>query len=149
MNFDQLKLSVIAGGNFRTSTGERINIDIVGNNMPLRRDTNQKLPWKFIYEQYVTGAWDLIDSNGDHHTNRRHGGYRQAGPGKSLGRNPVHPSEKKKPVSIGMNDTQIAYLDYLVYLTKSKSRSEYINNLIAKEYDLQEEKELIEKYGLD
>lgn len=108
-------------------------INIYGNN--LLRFQSRQISWKDFHSLLVTGTYELIINKTQNavfdYKKTGRGGPRIPGPGKKLGRNPIDPKEKKKPISIALTCQDLLKLESLRQkhgLNRSKMISLLINN---------------------
>lgn len=99
---------------------------------------NKSISWVALHELLVQGDYTLMldEKQADlfedavFEYEKKHGGVRIAGPGKTLGRNKIKPEEKKKIKSFGLSQDVITYMDF--YCKESKiSKSSFIESLIV------------------
>ena len=92
---------------------------------------NRSVKWTVLQDLLANSNYqlDIQEEQPEMFTRIKRGGQRVAGPGKTLGRNPIDPGKKKKIVSLSLSPDVIDALNTLAQ-EKGCSRSQYVEMLI-------------------
>lgn len=129
----KLKAMISNDTELRTKSGSVTKIKRYPNN--IIKLYGRSITWKTLYELIYTGDYQVLFQGKPNplfdmdFVKSNHGGVRVPGPGKTLGRNKINPTNKRKIKSFSLSPDSIQIIE-TESVRSGMSQSEYIDYLI-------------------